>query len=165
MNAAFKFAISILGAFMIYLIIPAAEALEMQACTQMACENGLQAQFPDKYVWLPGAYRFEFTLDKRKIICKGSLPLKSCETPSLKCTPATPELSIMESGCALPPKAHGFGRIQLSSLPKQFRLQIYRNDRKIAQSEVKPNYRKVEPNGSGCGGNCEQASVKIEISR
>ena len=135
-------------------------------CTMMACLNGLFIDIPASYHWKTGSYRFDFEIDDKKVTCKGKLPLKSCNEPSIVCNGKSkfPEILIMESGCALPPNAQGFGQIQISEFPQKIKLTIFHNEKKIGKIKSTPDYLVTKnPNGKNCGDPCKQATIKLKL--
>jgi hypothetical protein len=135
-------------------------AAQAQACTKMACMDGLTIDVPLEYQWKPGKYVFDFTLNGKPVHCTGSLPLKSCDQHSLNCT--AEGIIITESGCALP-DGHGFGMISIGSSPASVSLKITHNGQAIAQGNWKPVYQFAQPNGPQCEPICRQASVSLDF--
>lgn len=45
-----------------------------EACTEMACHDGLYINVPNNYKWQPGKYHFLLEMDDIKIKCSGELP-------------------------------------------------------------------------------------------
>ncbi len=133
------------------------------ACTEIGCESGLKISIASNYIWVAGHYRFEFTIDSKKVLCWGSLPLKSCDSKSIQCTTSSPNIMIMESGCALPKASHGFGDINITSSPKSVSLQVLRNNKRIGQMKATPDYRTIYPNGKACPSKCEQSAIEITL--
>jgi len=141
--------------------LSAAAHAQPQACTQIGCVDGLTISVPMEYEWKKGNYAFDFLIDGRSVKCSGALPLKSCEEHNITCS--SDGVMIMESGCALPPEAHGFGDIMLGSDPRQVAVKIRYNGEQIASGNWTPHYQSAQPNGSGCGPVCRQASVKLDM--
>jgi hypothetical protein len=143
------------------LLLVASPAQAQQACTEMGCMNGLTIDVPLDYRWQPGAYVFDFNLDGKAVRCTGSLPLKSCDQPSITCS--AEGVMIMESGCALPKNGHGFGMITIDSSPASASIKITRSGQMIAQNSWKPAYQITRPNGPRCEPTCRQATVSLTL--
>ena len=132
-------------------------------CTEIGCENGARLTLAKATPWLPGAYIFNFELDGKAIECKGALPLQSCEAgPSLSCTPDA-QLTIGESGCALPPAQQGFSDVMIPGAPQRVKVKVSRDGQEIGAADLTPNYMTSQPNGEGCEPTCKTASGDIAI--
>jgi hypothetical protein len=132
-----------------------------KACTQIGCSNGLQVALVPNERWPAGDYRFEFSSEAGTATCSGSLPLPPCGTPALVCTGMA--VQIGESGCALPAAAHGFSDVMLSSTPATLRIDVLHDGERKVVREFRPQYRRVEPNGAGCGPVCTNASERLVV--
>jgi hypothetical protein len=130
-------------------------------CTQMGCVDGLQVAVDPNYRWQPGDYIFEIAMDGKPQRCEGALPLRSCDLSNLSCTGEG--ATVMESGCALPKDAHGFGDIHFSTTPKDVAVKIIRNGKTIGEGKWQPHYQKLAPNGEACGPICQHARVELEL--
>ncbi len=147
-----------LKVFFIFLVSLGAHSEEM--CTQMACESGLFLDFPTGQAWKSGSYQFNFNLDGKKVRCNGKLPLKSCEESSMECDSVN--VSITESGCALPSKVHGWGRISIIGAPKVVDVTIKLNKKIIASYRGSPQYQEARPNGKNCTSVCSSANIMMK---
>lgn len=135
-------------------------AQEPLACTQMGCMNGLMLSVPPGRMQMPGQYNFAFVLDGKQVACRGELPLKACgDGPSIRCD--KPGVTIMESGCAMPPETHEYGDIQIDGAPARVMVRITHNDRPFVTRTLNPSYVQSQPNGPGCGPVCTSASVPL----
>ncbi|HMJ13485.1 MAG TPA: hypothetical protein VK524_18830 [Polyangiaceae bacterium] len=138
-----------------------APAVPARACTQIGCVEGLHVSLQPTEGWPAGAYRFELESEAGKAKCEGALPLPACGTPALRC--AGIPVQIGESGCALPAPAHGFADLTFRSAPKQLRIRISRDDQLLVARELRPQYRRAEPNGPGCSPVCNSANEKLVV--
>lgn len=133
-------------------------------CTEIGCVNGLTLRVDPNYDWKTGSYDFHFSFDGRTAECHGELPLKKCEDgPSLSCNKKG--ITIVESGCALPASAHGFGDIHIDGAPKKVMVRIAHNGQTIVTRTLVANYQKIRPNGPQCGPVCESASYDLLYAR
>src|SRR5690606_6653103 len=113
--------------------------------------------------WPAGDYRFVVDVEGTTTTCSGRLPLPPCETPAITCD-REGVVQITESGCALPAEQHAFGDLRFfQGAPTSVRVEIYHQDRAVAQQSFTPTYRTVQPNGPGCEPICEQASVELPL--
>ncbi len=127
----------------------------------MGCMDGVTVHIPAAYSWAAGSYHFRFLLDGEKIECRGVLPFASCEQHIVCSSPDAAR--IMESGCALPRAAHGFGDILLPAGPLHVSLRIEKDGRTLAEEDFTPLYHTVQPNGAGCAPVCRQADVTLAL--
>ncbi len=134
-------------------------AADPVACTEIGCVDGLVLNVAPDYHWAPGDYVFAFKIDGQPQTCRGSLPLKPCGEPSVICDGSG--VMITESGCALPPDAHGFGTITLANGPAQVDVTITHNGQTLVQKTITPTYKTSRPNGPQCEPQCRQASVEL----
>jgi len=153
MNAISALLLSFISGF------PAAAA--PRSCTQMGCESGVFIDLEHRGQWAPGAYVFHFILDGRDVRCAGELPLPPCGTNAIRCDHEG--VSIVESGCALPRSAHGFGRVRIDGFPAKLAFEITRGEKRIGLLRSRPVYNDVRPNGPNCEPFCRQAQEKIEL--
>ena len=130
-------------------------------CSELGCESGVIIEVPQDYRWKPGNYRFRFSLDNKKIVCKGKLPLPSCGAPSVSCD--REGMLIMEVGCALDQGLQGFGRITTGNFPEKIHLEVFRGKAKIGQLLVFPTYTESSPNGRKCAPLCRQARLQLDL--
>lgn len=137
--------------------VPPAQA--DMACTEIGCIDGLSLTVPPDYHWKAGDYVFSFTLDGRVVTCMGALPLKECGEASVSCD--GDDVTITESGCALPPEAQGFGDVHSASSPTKLRVKIVRNGAVIVDKKIVPHYRDTRPNGAQCEPQCRQATAAL----
>ena len=141
------------------LTVPLPSYAQGRACTEMGCTNGLILRVDPAKDWKSGNYVFEFVLDGRRVTCRGELPLKPCEEPSIRCD--KPGISIMESGCALPKTAHAFGDIQVEGDPRKIMARITHNGKTIVTRTIAPRYTTSQPNGPGCDPVCRSAQYDL----
>lgn len=142
---------------------PAAEP-PGRACTEIGCMDGLRVELTPGARWPAGRYGIEIEADGAKQSCEAVLPLKPCDAgPSVQCSGAD-LATIGESGCALPPAEHGLSEISFSGAPKQVHVRITRDGATVADQDITPTYRRVQPNGPGCEPICNQASAGIALS-
>lgn len=141
---------------------PTSKIQSNRPCTMIACMDGLAVRIDPEYKWRPGNYVFTFKAGDKTSVCKGSLPLKSCDTMNITCSAAWAQ--IMESGCALPEDAQGFGDITVHGYVNELSITITRDGKTIAQRNLAPHYNSSQPNGPGCGPACCQASVDLPIN-
>ncbi len=134
-----------------------------QSCTEIGCSDGLTVVVPSDAEWPAGDYRFVVDVEGTTTTCSGSLPLPPCETRAITCD-REGVVQITESGCALSAEQHAFGELHfLQGTPSSVRVEIYHQDRAVAQQSFTPTYQTVQPNGPGCGPICEQASVELPL--
>ncbi len=141
-------------------LMPFTARAGMPACTEMGCTDGFTIDVPPDYKWPFGAYTFTFMVVGKTTVCKGSLPLKDCESRSITCD--KPGITIMESGCALPPESQGFGMITLDSFPRTLDLKIEHDGEIVVQRSFNPVYTDMVPNGAQCEPKCRQATVRLD---
>ncbi|WP_437950762.1 hypothetical protein WME98_08080 [Sorangium sp. So ce296] len=140
----------------------AGEPPPARGCTQIGCVNGFTLRLASEAPWPAGAYRFVITADGETTTCEGKLPLPDCAAGrALTCS--GPSLLIGESGCALPPSAHGFSEIQMSSAPGQVTVEISRDGTSLAEADFSPSYVESRPNGPGCEPVCRSASATLNV--
>jgi hypothetical protein len=97
------------------------------------------------------------------VVCEGSVPLKNCGEPNITCS--KPDIvQIMESGCALPKDAHGFGDIFLMTAPKDVKVEIARDGKSLLSEHFTPTYITSQPNGEGCEPVCTQAATPLTLA-
>ncbi|XXX74016.1 hypothetical protein WMF30_40855 [Sorangium sp. So ce134] len=131
-------------------------------CTNIGCIDGFSLRLMANQPWTAGAYRFVIIADGETTTCEGKLPLPDCAAgPALTCS--GPRLLIGESGCALPPSAHGFSEIQMSSAPRQVAVEISRDGATVAKADFTPAYVESRPNGPGCEPVCRSASATLSV--
>jgi hypothetical protein len=136
-----------------------------ESCTSMGCVDGLHIVLEKATLWPAGNYTFAFELDGVDVTCKGSLPLKACGSGlSMSCEPAG-KVHIGESGCAMPPEAHGFTDIQLAAggSPRAVKLTILAEDQPLHEARLTPQYRSTRPNGEDCEPVCNSASETVRL--
>lgn len=138
---------------------PASAAQEARICTQIGCSNGLTVSLDQGYRWKPGSYVFDITLDGRAVHCAGILPLNPCGQPSLRCN--AKNVTIGESGCALPKESHGFSDIRFDGAPKSVAVKITSGGSMIASQTFTPSYATSQPNGPGCEPVCHSANERL----
>ncbi len=132
------------------------------ACTEMGCYSGLHLSVRPSDAWPHGDYRYVLDLDGRTVTCEGSLPLKRCGIQSMTCSDAA--VTVVESGCALDASTHAFGDVQISDAPSRVHLTIEHDGKAIADADFTPKYRRVQPNGPGCGPVCCQAADQVTLA-
>jgi hypothetical protein len=142
---------------------PAAPSPEPQprACTEIGCIDGLRVSLTPTDRWPAGNYVFQIDTDAGSATCRGSLPLPPCGTAGLQCTGVP--VQIGESGCALPPDAHGFSDMTFSSAPKRLKVRITRDEQPLVEREIQPVYQRVQPNGEGCAPICTTAGESLRV--
>lgn len=132
-------------------------------CTDMACLDGIHIGLEPMGAWPAGNYVFDIDADGQHRTCHGTLPLPVCGTRALSCT-GDLDLSIVESGCAMPPATHAFGDIDLRRNDlKHVHVKISHNGKPRIDQQIDPTYRTVQPNGEGCGPICTQASAQLKV--
>jgi hypothetical protein len=118
-----------------------------RTCTEIGCVEGLTAWLQANACWTAGSYRFIIQADEKTMQCEGTLPFSSCDGVSVHCD--SDEVTIGESGCALPPNAHSFDTVQLRHIPQKFSLIIEHAGRRSQyNSVVTPSCG--YPNGKEC---------------
>lgn len=137
-------------------------ALPEHACTEIGCSDGLVVRVTPAAPWPQGAYRFVVEADGVTTTCTGTLPLGGCATRAITCD--REGVSITESGCALPPSAHGFGDVVLPGTPASIRIQVQRDGETVGEQTFTPAYQTSQPNGPGCPPICTNASVELTLS-
>lgn len=140
---------------------PASETQSNRSCTQMACTDGLTIRIDPNYKWQSGDYVFTFKSGDKVSTCKGSLPLKSCDSMSIACSATWAQ--ITESGCALPKDAQGFGDITVNGYVNELSVTITHDGEPIARRSLAPRYNSSRPNGPGCDPVCCQAREELPI--
>ncbi|WP_437567769.1 hypothetical protein [Sorangium sp. So ce542] len=133
-----------------------------QGCTQIGCVDGFTVRLASEAPWPAGAYRFVISADGETTTCEGKLPLPGCAAGrALTCS--GPSLLIGESGCALPPSAHGFSEIQMRSAPRQVTVEVSRDGASLVKADFSPSYVESRPNGPGCEPVCRSASATLNV--
>ena len=131
-------------------------------CTNIGCSDGLSITLEPNANWPHGRYEFELTINAQPSKCTGTLPLRACSSgPALTCVGAA--VRIGESGCALPPSAHGFSELWLDGAPAQISITIRHDERELLQNTLKPTYRRSQPNGPGCPPTCNSAHETLRV--
>ncbi len=126
-----------------------------QVCTEIGCMDGLTLRVDPNHDWKSGNYDLYFKLGGRGVICRGRLPLKPCEEgPTFQCGS---DITVGESGCALPQNAHAIADIHIDGNPSNVSLEIVHNGRTIITRRLVPDYQLSRPNGPGCGPVCRSA--------
>jgi hypothetical protein len=133
-----------------------------ERCTEIGCGwTGLIIEAPQGYDWRPGKYHFQLSIDGKAVQCEARLPLPACGIPAVQCNGRG--VYVEESGCALPPESHGFGKIMVQSYPSQVQIQISHNGLVLGSSSLRPHYQESRPNGPRCEPVCRQASHVMEL--
>ncbi len=146
------FLVSVLASF---------SAQAQPTCTEIGCENGIMIQIPQVRFRGAGQYVYQFSLDRKKLItCKGSLPLLSCEKPSMSCNSKI--VRITEEGCALPADEQRLGDIHIDATPKKIILKVLQDKKIIGYQEWKPSYTTAQPNTKTCAPSCRQAILQMK---
>lgn len=143
---------------LLLLALPAKAAEETKACTQMWCQEGLTLNLNGDE-WPAGDYYFAVNLDGKLTNCKGTLPFKNCQS-SVVCN--TKDITIGESGCALPPANHSFNAILSPQAPTDVVIAIRRADGKYFFWENAAQKICTYPNGAKCDAR-ECCSVYSEV--
>jgi hypothetical protein len=142
------------------ILVCAFAAPAQAACTMIGCVDGLSINLDPSYQWLPGNYSFSLVIDGRISHCTAKLPLPACgDERAVTCD--NHEITIVESGCALPPGSQGFGPVMISSSPKSVALTITRNGLSVLDRRISPQYSSVQPNGPMCGPVCRSATIEL----
>ncbi|MGZ3694336.1 MAG: hypothetical protein ACXWQO_09145 [Bdellovibrionota bacterium] len=133
------------------------------SCTELGCAyNGLFVAIQKDYVWKSGDYKFVFNLDGKSSVCRGKLPLSSCDArASVKCE--DPRISIGAVGCAVDPSLQGFDRIVIAGKPQRVSLEVFRGLQEIGSSLSSPEYFESYPNGKECKPVCTQGQMQIRL--
>jgi hypothetical protein len=143
---------------------PPASTPPPRACTEIGCVDGLHVELTPGSRWPAGRYRIDVEADGAAQSCEAVLPLKACDAgPSAQCSGAA-LATIGESGCALPPADHGLSDINFSGAPKRVHVRITRDGAAIADKDISPTYKRLQPNGPGCEPVCSSASEGIALS-
>lgn len=131
-----------------------------RACTEIGCNDGIDFTADPSFDWDNGQYEVHVAIDYKTVSCFGQLPLNACESgPTFKCD--DPEVTIMESGCALPRDQHGIAGIHVAAEPRKIIVRIARNYKTIVTRTIIPQYQTSRPNGRGCGPICRSASYDL----
>jgi hypothetical protein len=125
---------------------PAELAPAITACTQMWCQEGLTLNLNGSD-WPAGKYDFVVMLDGKVTRCKAELPFKTCDT---NVTCSSSDVTIGESGCALPPESHSFNSITSKLSPTEIGIAIRRGDGKFFAWEKAIQKICTYPNGLKC---------------
>mgnify|MGYP007090804393 CR=1 FL=1 len=129
-------------------------------CTQIGCMNGVNFTVDPNRDWKNGQYEVHVALDLKTVVCRGELPLHPCDQgPTFRCD--DPDVTVMESGCALPDNNHGIGGIMINDDPQKIIVRLTRNYRTILTRTIVPQYQTSMPNGPGCGPVCRGASFDL----
>lgn len=137
-----------------------APSFAQQACTEIGCVNGLTISM-GQMTWPKGHYTIQFLINnKSPVECKGVLPLKPCaEGPSFHCN--VTGVTIGESGCALPEKAHGLSDIRIAAVVGKVVMTITKDMKPFMIRTFKPEYVTSRPNGPQCEPVCTSATVSL----
>jgi len=130
-----------------------------QACTAMACSDGLDIAFSVKQA---GTYSFNLVADGEVTTCGATLPLPPCDQPAGGCSRQNVTLGL--SGCALPTAEHSLEGISLTGVhPTSMEVFVSRDGEEIAHDMFSPTYQTLSPNGEECGPICSQATVTLNM--
>ncbi|PZQ47713.1 MAG: hypothetical protein DI551_02825 [Micavibrio aeruginosavorus] len=146
--------------FLFAFFLPVVAHAQTRACTEMGCENGISFTVDPAQEWKNGQYEISLALDYKKVICRGELPLNACEDgPTFYCDDK--DVTIIESGCALPKDQHAIGGIKINEEPNKVIVRVARNYRTMVTRTIVPQYQTLIPNGAGCGPVCRSASYDL----
>ncbi|MCB9565764.1 MAG: hypothetical protein H6710_00800 [Myxococcales bacterium] len=135
-----------------------------RACTEIGCMDGLRIALEPSSGMPAGAYVIDLEIDGAATRCEGNLPLKPCEEGS-SVTCSSDAVVVEESGCAMAPEAQALSGILFESArPKDVKVTIRRDGEVVAEAELSPEYRRLEPNGPGCPPICEQAEATLTLA-
>jgi hypothetical protein len=142
---------------------PASIANVGRVCTQMGCLDGLHVELATTAGLGPGTYALELEADAAKGSCEVTLPLPPCDKGSATVCKGDVAVLVGESGCALDPAAHGFGPLTFKGAPARVRVVVRKGTAELGAATFTPTYRKVRPNGEGCGPVCQHATERLEL--
>ena len=134
-----------------------------RVCTQMGCLDGLHVELATTAGLGPGTYAIELEADAAKGSCEVTLPLPPCDKGSATVCKGDVAVLVGERGCALDPAAHGFGPLTFKGAPARVRVVVRKGTAELGASTFTPTYRKVRPNGEGCGPVCQHATERLEL--
>lgn len=134
-------------------------------CTERGCESGFSLELQPNAGWAAGAYTWAIDLDGHRITCEGALPLRPCGERSVQCT--SHDVMISESGCALPAAQQAFSGLSFDQnlCPERVHVTLKRGADVLVDQDFRPEYRRVEANGPGCGPVCLQARATLNVPR
>jgi hypothetical protein len=92
-----------------------------------------------------------------------TLPLPPCEKGAATVCKGDVAVLVGERGCALDPAAHGFGPLTFKGAPARVRVAVRKGSAELGAATFTPTYRKVQPNGEGCGPVCQHATERLEL--
>lgn len=126
----------------------------------MGCDSDITLRAPEGFDWEPGLYTFNFFVDGKTMSCRGKLPLDDCEdAPTFGCD--SPNVEIVESGCALPMNKHAIGAVVIKGTPRRVVVSAKRNSQPFLTRTLSPRYEDVRPNGPGCLPVCRRAEYSL----
>jgi hypothetical protein len=144
----------------LFLLFFPLHAFAQGACTEMGCSNGLVLSGGESFDWQPGFYDVRIFADGRTMTCRGKLPLDACaDAPTFGCN--SPNVEIVESGCALPENKHAIQSVIIKGTPRKVIVSVRRNDRPFLTRTVSARYETVRPNGPGCLPVCRSAEYSL----
>lgn len=134
-------------------------------CTERGCESGFSIEVQPGAGWAAGAYTWEIDLEGHRITCEGTLPLRPCGERSVQCT--SHDVMIAESGCALPAAQQAFPGVSFDQnlCPERVHVTLKRGADVLFEQDFRPEYRRVEANGPGCGPVCLQSRATLNVPR
>ncbi|HTU63544.1 MAG TPA: hypothetical protein VMF89_34010, partial [Polyangiales bacterium] len=131
------------------------------ACTDVGCNSGYHLDLSPSSGWTAGAYTFELDLDGRTVSCQGAIPLKACAERTFRCD--AEDVSLGESGCALPATQHGISNIAFEGFPLALTVRIVKDGNELSSTTLTPSYKAGQPNGPGCEPICCSAAGTISV--
>ena len=144
---------------------PASIATMGRVCTQMGCLDGLHVELAPSAGLGAGTYAIELEADAAKGSCEVTLPLPPCDKGPATVCKGDVAVLVGESGCALDPAAQGFGPLTFKGTPARVRVVVRKGTAELGAATFTPTYRKVQPNGQGCGPVCQHATERLELKR
>jgi hypothetical protein len=146
-----------------FLLLPLTlSAEEARPCTMMWCQEGLTVHFENGGAMPPGKYEFEINADGKTTTCKASLPFKNCARRA-RCSGKG--VTLMESGCALPPDQHFFRGLMMNTIPQHIYMRIRHESGRQFKFASATDRRCSYPNGPQCDKKqCCSSQMSVEMS-
>ncbi len=128
-----------------------------RACTEMGCTSSVFIDVSDPYRWVNGAYKFQFNLDGKKVVCEANFSSKACKDE----LPCSQPVIVMHDRCGKKQR-RGY-TFSVSGDPKSIKLDAFFNGKSISRLKYKPSYKISRPNGPECAPVCRDAIIKLRL--
>lgn len=154
---------------------------ESKGCTLIGCINSASAHLaPESGVWTAGEYELTIVRDQATSSCRfaapADLPRGDVVLKNLDCGPqmsaelwadtecTTTRTAEAVSHSCTPIPDHYYLALRMEDAPQKVSLELARDGEVVANDSRSPDYRLFSPNGSECGGGCQQASYDVVVA-